>query len=166
MKVRLILMVLSLIVVTPSFAQSTWQTEQLTDVRTGEMFSLADFEGKTVFVETMATWCVNCRRQLSNVAEAKAQVDAQGNEDIVFVAISVETNLAQESLQAYSETNGFDWHFAVATPELLRSLVDDFGRTITVPPSTPHVIIYPDGTVSDVITGIEPAGALLEQLGL
>ena len=144
------------------FAQ--WQDTPLTDVRTGETFTLTDFAGKTVFVETMATWCTSCLRQLTNVAEAKGQLEQAGNEDIVFVAISVETNLDPASLQAYSEEHGFDWHFAVATPELLRALVDNFGRSVTVPPATPHFVMFADGSVSDLTTGIEPAAVLLEQL--
>lgn len=156
------LVVLTALLSTVAFAQ--WQDAPLTDVRTGEAFTLADFAGQTVFVETMATWCTNCLRQLTNVAEAKVQLEQAGNDEVVFVAISVETNLDPASLQAYSEEHGFDWHFAVATPELLRALVADFGRSVTVPPATPHFVIAPDGNVSDLTTGIEPAAALLEQL--
>lgn len=159
---RLMALVVFFALVTVSFAQ--WQDAPLTDVRTGEMFRLTDFAGQTVLVETMATWCTSCLRQLNNVAEAKAQLEQTDNDDIVFVAISVETNSDPTSLRAYSEEHGFDWHFAVATPELLRALVDDFGRSVSVPPATPHFVIFPDGSVSDLTTGIEPAAALLEQL--
>ena len=34
-----------------------WQTSILSDARTGQSFTLADFTGKTVFVDPMATWC-------------------------------------------------------------------------------------------------------------
>jgi hypothetical protein len=33
-----------------------WLTLPLTNARTGETFTLADFAGKTVFVHPMATW--------------------------------------------------------------------------------------------------------------
>ena len=33
------------------------------DARTGQTFTLADLQGKTVYVEPMATWCTNCRQQ-------------------------------------------------------------------------------------------------------
>lgn len=33
-----------------------WQSIALTDARTGETFSLADFAGRTVFVHPMAKW--------------------------------------------------------------------------------------------------------------
>lgn len=159
---RLITFVMFFALFAVGFAQ--WQDTPLTDVRTGETFRLADFAEQTVFVETMATWCSSCLRQLNNVAEAKTQLEQAGNAAVVFVAISVETNLDPASLRAYSEEHGFDWHFAVATPELLRALVDDFGRSVSVPPATPHFVMFADGSVSDLTTGIEPAAALLEQL--
>ena len=42
----------------------TWQTLPLTNARTGETFTFADFAGKTVFVEPMATWCTNVTTQV------------------------------------------------------------------------------------------------------
>jgi thiol-disulfide isomerase/thioredoxin len=145
----------------PAIDRPAWQQIALTDSRTGETFTLADFAGKTVFVETMATWCTNCRQQLKNVKEVAAQVDS---EDVVFIAISVETNISAEQLAQYQQNEGFDWSFAVATPELLQALVDEFGQTITNPPSTPHFILYSDGTSTDLTTGIESADEILTQL--
>ncbi|MBK8901387.1 MAG: SCO family protein [Anaerolineaceae bacterium] len=139
-----------------------WMTVSLTDVRSGETFTLADFAGKTVFVEPMATWCTNCRRQLGNVAQAKAQLG--GSEDVVFVSVSVETNIGNGDLANYTEETGFDWIFAVATPEMLISLADTFGQTVTNPPSTPHFIIRPDGTTTDLTTGYEGPEEILQNL--
>ncbi len=137
-----------------------WQQIALTDVRTGETFTLADFAGKTVFVEPMATWCTNCRRQLTNVSSARAQLD----DSVVFVALSVETNISNDDLKQYTESTGFDWVFAVATPELLRELATLYGQTITNPPSTPHFIIRPDGSTTDLVTGIEGVEAIITQI--
>jgi len=139
-----------------------WMSVALTDVRTGETFTLADFAGKTVFVEPMATWCTNCRQQLGNVATAKAQLG--DSEDVVFVSLSVETNIGNGDLANYTEETGFDWVFAVATPEMLISLADTFGQTITNPPSTPHFIIRPDGSTTDLATGYEGPEELLQNI--
>jgi thiol-disulfide isomerase/thioredoxin len=138
-----------------------WQTIALTDVRSGQTFTLADFAGKTVFVEPMATWCTNCRRQLGNVAEARNQL---GEENIVYVALSVETTISDQALADYTEQTGFDWTFAVATPELLQELVATFGQSITNPPSTPHFVIRPDGSYTDLVTGIEPPSDIISQI--
>ncbi len=139
-----------------------WMTTELTDVRTGETFTLADFAGKTVFVEPMATWCTNCRRQLGNVAEARTQL--ADNEDVVFVGLSVETSLANENLASYTDETGFHWTFAVVTPEMLVSLADTFGQTVTNPPSTPSFLIRPDGTTTDLETGFEGPQELLQRI--
>ncbi len=139
----------------------TWQKIALTDVRSGESFTLADFAGKTVFVEPMATWCTNCRRQLTNVSQARAQLN---DENVVFIALSVETNISNQDLANYAEQAGFEWAFAVASPELLQELAATFGQSITNPPSTPHFIIRPDGTYTDLVTGIESSEQLINQL--
>jgi thiol-disulfide isomerase/thioredoxin len=137
-----------------------WQQLPLTNARTGETFTLADFAGQTVFVETMATWCSNCRRQLTNVKEAKLLL----GDDVVFLALSVETNIDDGTLANYADGQVFDWLFSVITPELLGQLVDEFGRTITVPPSTPHFIIRADGSTTELVTGIDPAGDIVSQI--
>ena len=141
-----------------------WQSLELTDVATGETFTLGGFEGKTVYVEPMATWCSNCRKQLNNVAQAKAQLDAQADDGVVFVALSVEGNLPVETLAQYAQKEGFDFTFAVATPDLIQALVTEFGRPITSPPSTPHFTIRPDGSATELKTGFETPEELLAQL--
>ena len=138
-----------------------WQQISLTDARTGATFTLADFAGKTVFVEPMATWCTNCRRQLGNVRDARAQI---GNDNVVFIGLSLETNISDGQLAQYQSDYGFDWTFAVMTPELLQELAAAFGRSITSAPSTPHFVIRPDGSFTDLVTGIESAEQILRQL--
>ncbi len=135
-----------------------WQDIELTDARTGETFTLGGLEGKTVYVEPMATWCVNCRRQLQNVRAAQEDLP----EDVVVVALSVEGNLPNETLAAYAEKEGFDFVFAVAPVDLLQRLVETFGRAITSPPSTPHFVLYPDGSHSELATGSKSPEAILQ----
>ncbi|MCA9969052.1 MAG: TlpA family protein disulfide reductase [Anaerolineales bacterium] len=138
-----------------------WQHISLTDARSGETFTLADFAGQTVFVEPMATWCSNCRRQLGNVSAARAQL---ADDNVVFIGLSVETNIDDAVLAGYQAAEGFDWTFAVATPELLEGLVAQFGRTVINPPSTPHFIIRPDGSTTELVTGYESPEELIASL--
>lgn len=138
----------------------SWQILPIVNARTGETFTFADFAGQTVFVEPMATWCTNCRQQLGNVRSAREQV----GDSVIFIALSVETNISAADLAAYADDNGFEWHFAVMTPELLVELVNTFGRTISNPPSTPHFIIRADGTASPLATGIETASQIVAQI--
>lgn len=136
-----------------------WLDLPLTDVATGESFTLGGFEGRTVYVEAMATWCTNCRRLLQSVKEAMALAEGDG---YVFVGISVEGNLADETLAAYARRWNFPLRFAVATPELLAALITDFGREVAVPPSTPHFLVRSDGTVTGLNLGFKSPDEILK----
>ncbi len=138
-----------------------WQQLALTNSRTGESFTLADFAGRTIFIEPMATWCSNCRQQLTNVRDATTQFQ---DDEVVFIGLSVETNIDDETLAQYANGSDFDWLFVVATPDLLKGLSEEFGRAVLIPPSTPHFIIRADGTTTELITGIEPAGQIISQI--
>jgi cytochrome oxidase Cu insertion factor (SCO1/SenC/PrrC family) len=147
----------------PAIERPAWHSLPLTDARSGQTFTLADFAGKTVYVEPMATWCTNCRQQMGVIRDqVRAQVDP---ERVVFVGLSVETDLASETLASYVSAQGFDWTFAVMTPELLQELASTFGRTVTNPTAVPHFVIGPDGTTGDLSTGHHTAEQLLAILG-
>ena len=121
---------------------------------------MADFAGKTVFVEPFATWCSNCRQQLTNVQAARASL----GEDVVFVTLSVEPNIGADALVSYADGAGFDWIFAAMPQEMLVALAAQYGQTIANPPATPHFIIRPDGSTTDLVTGIEAADAIIGQI--
>jgi thiol-disulfide isomerase/thioredoxin len=135
-----------------------WGKAELVNARTGETFKIADFAGKTIYVEVFATWCPNCQKQLTAVHEAQMKFP-----DVVFIALSVEGDISNEALTMYADDNMFaDIIFAKATPEVLESLVMEFGADITNPPSTPHFFISSTGEASELITGIEDANKLAE----
>lgn len=135
-----------------------WQQLPLVNAQTGESFTLADFAGKTVYVEPFATWCSNCRRQMGYVNEARAAF----GDDVVFVALSVEPNISNEALASYAEQQGFNFIFAAMSPEMLRETVAIFGQTISNPPATPHFIIRADGSTTDLFTGISDIESVTE----
>ena len=146
----------------PSADRPTWHALSLVDARSGQAFTLADFEGKTVYIEPMATWCTNCRQQMGIIRD---QLLSQLDPDrVVLLGLSVETDLAPQTLANYVNTQGFSWKFAVMTPELLQALATQYGLTVTNPPAIPHFIIAPDGTTSDLRTGLHTADQLLEEL--
>ena len=61
-------------------------------------------------------------------------------------------------------TPASSYTFAVMTPEMLGELAGAFGQTISNPPATPHFIIRPDGSTTDLVTGIEAPAVIVEQL--
>jgi peroxiredoxin len=148
----------------PALAQDeAWLDLPLTDAATGEVFALSDFDGSVVVVETMSTWCGNCRRQLTHLRDATAELAGAGVQ-VVVVAVSVERGLAPSALAAYAEREGFPFRFVVADDALLRALADRFGRVALNPPATPHVIVAADGTVGQLSTGTAAPAALIELL--
>jgi cytochrome oxidase Cu insertion factor (SCO1/SenC/PrrC family) len=131
-------------------AAPAWLSLPLVNARTGETFTLADFSGKTVLARSMALWCTNCRRgQMRWRDEVMPQVNM---ENVVFVSLTIETNLTPQDVQAYADENNFGWIFAVATPELLQALTAQFGNGVNVPPSEPQWMIRPNGSVVGLIS--------------
>jgi thiol-disulfide isomerase/thioredoxin len=124
-----------------------WATAELTDVRNGERFRIADFvaDGRVVFLETMAIWCTNCRRQQGDVVAALAKLDPAR---VTWIGVDVDASESADALADYSRTLGFDWPFVVAGPDLARSLAAEFGDQVLSPPSTPIVVIGTDGRVT------------------
>ena len=141
-----------------------WMTTELIDACSGVTFTLADFVGKTVYIEAMATWCPPCRDQLVRVSEAATQIPEEEREEIVIVALSSEVDLPREILAEYAASNDFPFIFAVIPAEMLQAMADELGQEIAVPPATPHLIVAPDGTVGEVHTGSLSAEDLLALL--
>lgn len=145
------------------YAGPDWTHLTLTNSATGETFTLADFVGKTVWVEPMASWCTNCLGQQRLVKEAIRELGNAAS-DYVFISLSVEPNDTDAILAEYAVRHEFDWLFAVATPEMVQALVEYYGRTITSPPSTPHFILGPQGTPTVLSTGRHSSKEIREQL--
>jgi thiol-disulfide isomerase/thioredoxin len=147
--------------VVASVDRPAWHNLALTDSRSGESFTLADFAGKTVYVEPMATWCPICRAQQQSVIPVFEQLDSG---DYIFLSLSVGESVSDSTLASYADAAGFNWTFAIASPEMMSALADQFGRGVLSPPSTPHFFILPDGTTTDLTTGSESTDALIARL--
>jgi hypothetical protein len=136
---------------------------QLTDVRSGEHFALADLAAEgPILIEPMAVWCTNCRAQMHEVTRA--------HDAAHFVSVSLDVDLSEtaQDLAAYADREGWDWRFAMASPDLYRLLQDRFGDAATYPPATPLIVIERDGSVRalDFGVGTRSPEQLLAELGL
>ena len=138
-------------------ADQTWRTAELVDVRTGEPFTIDGLRGRLVAIEPMAIWCTTCRIQQR---EAAIALEAIGSDELVYVGLDVDPNEPAEALATYADREGFDWRFAVAAPPVSRSLAATFGDQVLSPPSTPLILLAPDGTVLDLHFGIRGADEL------
>ncbi|MBF8289324.1 MAG: hypothetical protein HW391_292 [Chloroflexi bacterium] len=138
-----------------------WATAELTDVRNGQTFRIADLvaDGRVVFIEPMAIWCKNCRSQQRDAVKALALLDPAR---VTWIGIDVESSESAQDLAAYSASNGFDWPFAVASTVVARALANDFGNQVLSPPSTPILVVGPDGTVTLTEFGHKSVDRILE----
>ncbi len=138
-----------------------WRTAELRDVRTGEKLVIAELTGKVVVVETMAIWCTTCRIQQNEVREALARMST---DDLVFVSLDVDPNETAADLARYAQERDYGWHFVVAPREVARSLAQTFGDQVLSPPSTPTIVIAPDGRAA-VSFGVRRAAQLEAEFG-
>ncbi len=140
-----------------------WFSIPFTDARTGQPLTLASYSGKTVFVEGMAAWCTNCLNQQRQDVLARQQLTTLGA-DVTFISLDVDPSENATQLAQYAHDKGFDWTFALASKPLLDALINQFGRTITNPTSTPIFIIAPDGNVSELLTNGHAADDLVAHI--
>jgi hypothetical protein len=136
-----------------------WATVELTDVRSGETFRIADLAGRVVFVEPMAVWCINCLRQQRDVREALQTLNA---DEVVYLSLGIDPSEDASMLAAYADEHQFGWRFAVAPRRLSRALADAFSDQVLNPPSTPVIIIGRAGRVTRTDFGHKSVTRLIE----
>lgn len=135
-----------------------WFSVELTDAQTGQTFTMNDYAGKVVLVETMAIWCPNCARQGSEVQNLHKLLD--NPDDLVSVSLDVDPNEDQPSLKEYAEELGFEWHFSVAPLEVARALGNLYSAQYLNPPLSPMLIIDREGNVHTLEYGHKNAETL------
>lgn len=140
-----------------SEADAAWRTTPLRDAQTGEEFTIDELRGKLVAIEPMAIWCSNCRIQQH---EAAAALDATPSDDLVYLSIDVDPNEQPDALADYAGREGFEWRFVVASRDVARSLAATFGDQVLSPPSTPLILVGPDGGIIEVHFGVRGSDEL------
>ena len=139
-----------------------WLSASLTNAHTGETFTISDYQGDVVLVETLAMWCSNCLKQQKEVVQLHKLLVERDN--FVSVGIDIDANENIEALKAYTNQNGFDWIYTVASPEVAREIGLLYGDLYLNPPSTPMLIIDQHGEVHTLPFGIKSAADLYKAL--
>ena len=121
----------------PTAASDTaWRSVEFSPVRRDETLTVDGFD-RPVVLEAFAVWCPVCTEQ---------QNELRGLDDsVVKISINVDPNEDAATVRKHADDNGFDWRYVVAPPEMIRSLVNAFGTTVTNAPSTPVVVACPGG---------------------
>ena len=145
---------------TASTRDQNWFDMELTDAVSGATFTMSDFAGRVVLVETMAMWCPNCLVQAN---EVRKMHEALGNpEDLISVSLDVDTNEDAATLKKYVEEYGYDWRFAVAPLLVARALGNRYSAQYLNPPISPMLLIDREGEVHLLEYGFKSAEALQE----
>ena len=146
---------------TPDATESTtpeWFGMELIDAQTGETFTINDYAGKVILLETMAMWCPNCVVQANEVRDLYKTL---GNpEDLIMVSLDVDINEDTKSLGEYASGYKFEWHFAVAPLEVARALGNLYTAQYLNPPLSPMMIIDREGNVHHLEYGFKDAETL------
>lgn len=139
-----------------------WFDMELTDARTGEAFTISDFSGKVVLLESMAMWCPGCLTQAREVRKLHELLGDRDN--LVSISLDVDVNENQASIKEYVEQYGFDWRFSVAPLGVARALGNLYTAQYLNPPLSPMMIIDRNGNVHHLEYGQKKAEFLAEQL--
>jgi len=137
-----------------------WFNIKMTDVQTGKTFSMNDYAGKVVLLETMAIWCPSCVIQATQVGKLH---EVLGNpEDLISVTLDVDSHEDDSALKEYASSYRFDWHFAVAPLLVERALGNLYSAEYLNPPLSPMLIIDRSGIVHQLDYGIKDVKKLQE----
>jgi len=139
-----------------------WFSVSLTNVNTGDAFTINDLKGKVVLVETMAVWCTNCFKQQTQVKALHASLGQR--DDFVSMGMDIDPNEDAPKLKSFTETNGFDWKYVVSPADVSREIATLYGGQFLNPPSTPMLIIDRHGVAHPLPFGIKSADDLMRAL--
>jgi cytochrome oxidase Cu insertion factor (SCO1/SenC/PrrC family) len=135
-----------------------WFDMEMTDVQTGKTFTMNDYAGKVVLLETMAIWCPNC---IVQAAQVRKLHETLGNpEDLISVTLDVDSHEDEAALKEYASSYRFNWHFAVAPLLVERALGNLYSAEYLNPPLSPMLIIDREGNVHQLEYGIKDAATL------
>ena len=147
---------------TDTMTAPAWFSAVLTEATTGATFTLQDYKGKVVLVETMAMWCPTCLQQQKEVKALHALLGKR--DDFISVGIGVDINESLAALKDYVANNGFDWTYTVASQEVAREIGNLYGAQFLNPPSAPMLIIDRHGAAHPLPFGVKSTADLQKAL--
>jgi len=109
-------------------------------VRGGETFTINDFAGKKVLVESFAVWCPVCTKQQREIQKLHEEV----GEAVISISLDTDPNEDIQTVLEAVQERGFTWRFAVSPPELTKALIDEFGSAVVNAPIAPVILVCED----------------------
>ncbi|CCQ37940.1 thioredoxin [Natronomonas moolapensis 8.8.11] len=126
---------------------TAWRTAELTDVTTGEQFSVSGFDDPAL-VHPFAVWCSTCGSQNREIDTLQREFGG----DREVVQLNIGDGETDDEVLEYAEENGYADHsrFAVAPTPVANALVEEFGPTAVSPPQSPVVLQCPGGGTHEI----------------
>lgn len=139
-----------------------WYDMNLIDVSSDETFTISDFSGNVLLVETMAMWCPTCIRQGLELQKLHAMLEDR--DDFLSISIDIDSHEDAKMLSEYADEYGFDWRFVIAELEVRRDLGNRYGAQFLNPPVVPMLVIDREGNAYKLPFGLKKADELYEVL--
>ncbi len=86
----------------------------------GNRLSFDQYKGKVLFINLWATWCGPCKAEMPGIQSLTEKLK---DEQVAFVMLSVDQDIAKTKVSAYIEKNNFSFPVFMVTgylPEILR----------------------------------------------
>ncbi len=145
---------------TPVPAAADWMNIKLTDVATGQEFSINDFKGQPILLESFAVWCPTCLAQQKEMKKVK---QSEG-ENIIHISLDTDPNEDADKVREHIQRYGLDWYFAVSPVELTNALIDEFGLSVVAAPRAPVILICEDQSTRFLRSGVKTAEELVSEI--
>lgn len=140
----------------PASPELAWITTSMTDVATGERFTIKNLTelGKPVIIHSFAVWCPGCSTQLLEATKLQTAYPDQ----YTVLALDIDPNDNADKVKRHQEKNHFKGIFTAAPTDVTRSLVNAYGPSFAL--SIPQTIIICGKTATYLEDGVFDADTL------
>lgn len=139
--------------------QSSLWNYQFTDALTNQRFTLSDYEGKTMLIESSSPSCPQCVKQQQQILSVKNEL----GESVIVISFITDSEYDISRVQQYAQGNKFDWNFVVSK-QATDALRDNLGENFLIFSSNPLKIACPDGRIINFESGIKSSSELKDKL--
>jgi thiol-disulfide isomerase/thioredoxin len=142
-------------------AGTFWREKEIRDVQTDQLFTISEFVGKPILLESFAVWCPTCTKQQNEIKRLHKNFVG---DSVVSISLDTDQNENMQKVLDHINENDFNWWYAISPSDMTQSLIDEFGVGIINAPSAPVVLICPDGTARQLGSGVKSAESLLAEI--
>ena len=138
----------------------SWFLTDLKDINLGDTYTLDQFKGTPIVMETFAVWCPTCTRQQKEIKELHELI----GDEAISISLDTDPNEDESIVRSHANANGFDWIYSVPPKSFTESLIEEFGVGIVNAPGAPVVLICGDQSMHFLKRGIKPAEELQQEI--